>query len=404
VTARDVLRLFSPYPPILSGVSDYSLALTKYLARDIDIVSIVKTPEEKHFLASLGLKASLADEKSTGSGLNMYQVGNSNAHDYLFRAALRTPGLVVLHDLHLHGLIKAATLAREDNEEYRSLMTNDGPSEQFVAERTLMGDFRPLYSAFVRGYRRLVQGSLGVIVHSNWAANCIRRENLGIPVHVIPHFCDGLIDDTLRSSRLQKTRQELGISESAFVLSHFGFVTEVKQIDFLIEMSLVLQDRLDLHLLIAGGGSHELLATEGAGLSAIRKKTIVGHIPDQMLNDSILASDLVSILRYPSNGETSGIGARCLSMGRPMLCFDFYAYADLPRDVAVHIPLDTFNPKAAAERLTPIISEPDFLAKREAAALRLAAGTMHISQVAASYKNAIASCWADCPRSERARA
>jgi glycosyltransferase involved in cell wall biosynthesis len=402
---QDVLRFYSPYPPTLSGVSDYSLTLTKYLARDIDIVSIVKTTEEKDFLAAQGLKASLADDATTGSGLNLYQIGNSDAHDYLFIAALTTPGLVVLHDLHLHGLIKAGTLARKNNEEYRSLMTSDGPSEQLVAERTLMGEFRPFYSAFVRGYRRLVQGALGVIVHSDWAANCIRRENPSASIHVIPHFCDGMIDQTHRGSRIRQTRRELGISDDAFVLSHFGFVTEVKQIEFLIKMSLELQDCLDLHLLIAGGGSQELLAGGGAGLSAVRKKTIVGHIPDQTLNDSILASNLISILRYPSNGETSGIGARCLSMGRPMLCFDFYAYADLPRDVAVHIPLDTFHPEAAAERLMPIISQPDFLAKREAAAIRLAAGPMHISQVAAAYKDAIASCkTARTPTSEKAKA
>jgi glycosyltransferase involved in cell wall biosynthesis len=198
-----------------------------------------------------------------------------------------------------------------------------------------------------------------------------------------------LIAGVERSNRIQKTRRELGISEQAFVLSHFGFVTEVKQLDLLIKISLLLQERLDVHLLIAGGGSQELLPE--ADLSAVRHKTVVGHVPDQMLNDSILASDLVSILRYPSNGETSGIGARCLSMGRPMLCFDYYAYSDLPRDVAVHIPLDTFNPEAAVEKIFPILSAHDFLAKRETTALRLAEGEMHISRIAASYKDVIRS-------------
>jgi glycosyltransferase involved in cell wall biosynthesis len=389
VTERDVLRFFSPYPPTLSGVSDYSLTLAKYLAREIDLLSIVKTSQEKEFLKSQDMKAELIEDDMADSGLNIFQIGNSDAHDYIFNAALRTPGIVVLHDLHLHGLIKAATLAHNEEGRYRSLMTSEGPSEQLVAERTLMGDFSPLYSAFVGGYRGLVQASRCVIVHSNWAANCIRRYNLDVPVHVIPHFCDGLIAGVERSNRIQKTRRELGISEQAFVLSHFGFVTEVKQLDLLIKISLLLQERLDVHLLIAGGGSQELLPE--ADLSAVRHKTVVGHVPDQMLNDSILASDLVSILRYPSNGETSGIGARCLSMGRPMLCFDYYAYSDLPRDVAVHIPLDTFNPEAAVEKIFPILSAHDFLAKRETTALRLAEGEMHISRIAASYKDVIRS-------------
>jgi glycosyltransferase involved in cell wall biosynthesis len=399
MTERELLRFFSPYPPTLSGVSDYSLTVAKHLARDIDVLSVVKTPEERDFLKSHALEAELIEDCTTGSGLRIYQIGNSDAHDYVFNAALKTPGILVLHDLHLHGLIKAATLAHNKENEYRSLMTSEGPSEQLVANRTLMGDFSPLYSAFVEGYRELVKASLCVIVHSDWGANCIRRDNLNVPVHVVPHFCDGLIANAERSGRIRKTRQELGISERAFVLSHFGFVTEVKQLDLLIEICLLLQERLDIHLLIAGGGSRELLASQAAPLSAVRHKTIVGHVPDQMLNDSILASDLVSILRYPSNGETSGIGARCLSMGRPMLCFDYYAYSDLPRDVAVHIPLDTFDPETAVEKILPIVTAPDFQAKREAAALRLAEGEMHISRVAASYKNVIDSCKADRRRS-----
>ena len=62
MTRPDALWFFSPYPPTLSGVSDYSLTLAKYLARDIDMVSIVKTSEEKDFLESQGLEAELIGE------------------------------------------------------------------------------------------------------------------------------------------------------------------------------------------------------------------------------------------------------------------------------------------------------------------------------------------------------
>jgi glycosyltransferase involved in cell wall biosynthesis len=395
VSEREVLRFFSPFPPTLSGVSDYSLTVAKHLARGVKLLAIVKTPQEKELLEDHDLEAELIEDETAEPGLNLYQIGNSDAHDYVFDAALRTPGIAVLHDLHLHGLIKAATLPRNQIDRYRALMTSEGPSEQLVAERTLLGDFSPLYSAFVDGYRMLARASRGVIVHSDWAANCIRRDGIEVPVHVIPHFCDGLVAAADRAGRIRKTRQELGIADDAFVLSHFGFVTEVKQLDLLIKIALKLQDRLNVHLLIAGGGSRELLASQSADLSALRHKTFVGHVPDQMLNDSILASDLISILRYPSNGETSGIGARCLSMGRPMLCFDYFAYADLPRDVAVHIPLDTFNHDVAVEQIWPVISAPDFLKRREAAALRLAQGDMHISRVTAAYRDVIDSCKAD---------
>jgi hypothetical protein len=81
-----------------------------------------------------------------------------------------------------------------------------------------------------------------------------------------------------------------------------------------------------------------------------------------------------------------------MAMGRPVVCFDYYAYSDFPRDVAVHIPLDTFNAEAAAEGILAAVTSLDFVKKREAAALRWAGDQMHLSRIADSYNAVIASC------------
>ncbi|MDB5605171.1 MAG: hypothetical protein JWP25_2071 [Bradyrhizobium sp.] len=389
---KGTVNFFSPFPPTRSGVSDYSFTMAKSLSRDNDILAMVKTPQEKDFLSKKGIAASIYENSAAPAGLNIFQVGNSEAHDYLFKAALHLPGIVVIHDLLLHGLVKSALLGHNDRVGYKSLMEFEGPSGLLIAERTLVGDFKPFYSAFAGGHKRLVEGSLCVIVHSDWAAQFVRRENQTVPIHVIPHFCDDCVDAAERESRILATREELGISKESFVFSHFGFVTESKQLNLLIKVSLLLQEKLDLHLLIAGAGSRDLLSTEKSNLSLVRKKTIVNHLPERALNDSILASNLVSLLRYPSNGETSGIGARCLAMGRPVICFDYYAYSDFPRDVAIHIPVDTFDAEAAAKAILAAVTAPDFMRKREAAALRWAGNEMHLSRVTESYNAVIESC------------
>jgi glycosyltransferase involved in cell wall biosynthesis len=389
---KRTVNFFSPFPPTRSGVSDYSLAIAKSLSRENDIFAVVKTRQEEEFLSKRGIAASICDYFSAPPGLNIFQIGNSAAHDYLFKAALQIPGIIVIHDLLLHGLVKSAILGHNDRAEYKSLMECEGPSGELIAERTLVGDFKPFYSAFVGGHKRLVENSLCVIVHSDWAAQCVRRENKTVPIRVIPHFCEDCVDAADREGRIQATRDQLGISKESFVVSHFGFVTESKQLNFLIKISLLLQETLDLHLLIAGAGSRDLLSTEKSNLSLLRKKTIVDHLPEQALNDSILASNLISLLRYPSNGETSGIGARCLAMGRPVICFDYYAYSDFPRDVAIHIPVDTFDVEAAAKKILAAVTSPEFIKKREAAALRWAGNQMHLSRVTESYNAVIESC------------
>jgi glycosyltransferase involved in cell wall biosynthesis len=389
---KRTVNFFSPFPPTRSGVSDYSFAIAKSLSRENDILAVVKTRQEEEFLGKHGIAASVYENSTAPPGVNIFQVGNSAAHDYLFKAALHIPGIVVIHDLLLHGLVKSAILGHNDRAEYKSLMEFEGPSGELIADRTLLGDFKPFYSAFLGGHKKLVEKSLCVIVHSHWAAQCVRRENKTVPIHVIPHFCEDLVDAADREGLILATRDQLGISRESFVISHFGFVTESKQLDFLIKIALLLQDRLDLHLLIAGAGSRDLLSTEKSNLSLLRKKTIVDHLPEQALNDSILASNLISLLRYPSSGETSGIGARCLAMGRPVICFDYYAYSDFPRDVAIHIPVDTFDAEAAAKEILAAVTSPDFMKKREAAALRWAGNQMHLSRVTESYNAVIESC------------
>jgi glycosyltransferase involved in cell wall biosynthesis len=386
------VNFFSPFPPTRSGVSDYSLAIVANLARDNDILAIVKTAEEKAFLREQGIAAEFAGRATRPAATNIFQIGNSGAHDYIFNAALGARGIVVIHDLFLHGLVKAATLAHSNVAEYNAIMRCEGPQGELIADRTLLGDFKPIYSSFLGGHRALVRGAEHVIVHCDWAAQMVKADNPDVPVHVIPHFCTSSGRTGDRQTRIQQTRVHFNISPDAFVLSHFGFLNDSKQSNLLIRIALLLQDRIDLHLLIAGSGSRDLLSTQKANLSLVRNKSIVDHLPEALLDNSILASNLISLLRYPSSGETSGIGARCLSVGRPVICFDYYAYSDFPRDVAIHIPVDTMNAEAAADAIFMHIKSPDFMEQREAAALRWAEGAMHISRVTEAYNEVIDAC------------
>jgi len=66
----DALSFFSPFPPTQSGVSDYSFAIAKSISRENDVLSIVKTPQEKDFLNSHGLAADIFDETAMPAGLS----------------------------------------------------------------------------------------------------------------------------------------------------------------------------------------------------------------------------------------------------------------------------------------------------------------------------------------------
>jgi hypothetical protein len=67
--------------------------------------------------------------------------------------------------------------------------------------------------------------------------------------------------------------------------------------------------------------------------------TITGYVTEADLDAYIAAADLVVNLRFPSVGESSGTMARALSAGRCCIVSDTAAYAELPRDSAVHVPI-----------------------------------------------------------------
>jgi hypothetical protein len=59
----------------------------------------------------------------------IYFLGNNPHHAWIYKEAMRTPGVIVLHDLVLHHLIVEMTLARGDVDGYiAALEANHGPA------------------------------------------------------------------------------------------------------------------------------------------------------------------------------------------------------------------------------------------------------------------------------------
>ena len=50
--------------------------------------------------------------------LALYQIGNNPHHDFVYEAALRHPGVVVMHESNLHHLIADITIKRGDWDAY----------------------------------------------------------------------------------------------------------------------------------------------------------------------------------------------------------------------------------------------------------------------------------------------
>ena len=102
---RPRLALVTPWPPETSGVADYSRRLTPELARHVDVEVVVAGDGSAHQpSATPGVSVVGADSyRGNRGGPTLYCMGNSQAHEHVYKLLLARPGAVLLHDAQLTG-------------------------------------------------------------------------------------------------------------------------------------------------------------------------------------------------------------------------------------------------------------------------------------------------------------
>lgn len=130
--SRPTLAFFSPLPPVRSGVADYSqdLLLSLRSFYDIDIFVDQGQPSSPEISANFSIydhQAFPGRHRQRRYGGVIYQLGNNACHAYMLDYLRRYPGIVVLHDFNLHGLVWEATAGRGRMLSYLgSLLTQAG--------------------------------------------------------------------------------------------------------------------------------------------------------------------------------------------------------------------------------------------------------------------------------------
>ena len=142
------VNIYSPLPPSVSGIADYVAESLPALGRHLELHVVAEAPEEV---------APAAD-------LDLYHLGNSPPHAWVYRAACARPGVAVLHDWSLHHLVLRETVERGEVSAYlREMRRAHGETGSFVGRqvaRALGGDLLP--SLFPLN-DRVLEGSLAVV-------------------------------------------------------------------------------------------------------------------------------------------------------------------------------------------------------------------------------------------------
>jgi len=348
------LAVWSPLPPSPSGIADYVAEQLPLLKQQADLRLVVEDP-----LAVDPAISAVAPLARPGdridADLNLYHVGNSPAHAYVYRAALNQPGVVLLHDSNLHHLVLHETVERGDSAAYlREMRRAYGEAGTFAGRqvaRALGGDLLP---ALYPLNDRVLERSLGVVGLTQHVCSIAIRRLPGRPVLHLPHHAHLPLHPA--PSR-EEARRRLGLEAGDFIVTAPGLATATKRLDVVIRVAARLLTRgLSLRLVIAGAVDPKLPLQEWARKAGLGDRLLVtGRVGLEDFVRHLAAADVVVALRFPSHGEMSGALVRALAVGRPVLVSSGSTpAAELPEGIVVPVdlgPHEEAQMEALLERL-----------------------------------------------------
>lgn len=358
------IAYFSPLSPVRSGISDYSQELLPLLGPRLGRLDLFVDegvrPDSRAIVDAFEWHPQSrfsALDGETGYDLAVYQQGNNPHHEYIYRRAMETPGLLVLHDFVLHHLVTEMTLARGDEQGYLdAMLASHGPIGHRLARLRIRGLWSDLQHFLYPACWQLLRASRAVMVHSPYLERLLRGTlPASIPVRRVPMGI-AIPAEAAGDERRAEARRELDLPRGATVVGSFGFVTPMKQLDLALRAVRRCRDQGggNIRFVVVGEVSEacplEALAGELGLADAVR---FTGYLGAEEFSRYLHAVDFALNLRYPTAGETSASLLRVMGMGVPVVLPRYRQYADIPPETCSRLELG----EGEEERLAGIIGE-----------------------------------------------
>ncbi|TDI36578.1 MAG: glycosyltransferase [Acidobacteria bacterium] len=382
------LAFWSPLSPKGTGIADYSEELLPYLKKggaDIHLFVEDYEPTNPEILESFEWHYAREYEEVAAReafDLNLYQIGNSAFHRYALNAALRFPGVVVLHDLVLQHLFLGLSVERGDTALYLSEMKRAyGVRGAALGRQIAAALGSELLTSKFPLCERMVERSYGVLVLTRFMQRWLEERFGSIPVGKFigraPHHYAP--PPPLPVQTPLEARRLLGLPDDAFLVAAFGLATRAKRIDrALLGFKRFLETGADARFLIVGEVQESYDLETIADTAAFGDKLVLmGRQPMDKFYLYMLACDVVVNLRFPSTGELSGTLIRTLGMGKPVLVSNTGPFVEFPEHTVARIDLGVPEVEAIARTLQLFYENPQ---------LRAAMGRFAREHVESRYK------------------
>jgi glycosyltransferase involved in cell wall biosynthesis/SAM-dependent methyltransferase len=360
VSERPRLAYVSPLPPQRTGIADYSSELLPALAKYYDIDVIVESGDTPLDQTQYPLRdAAWLRENAADYSAVLYHMGNSAWHCYMVELLEDVPGIIVLHDFYLSGLIwsmeERPGFAGIKN---RELYYNHGYGALIEAKQ----DERQIAVRYPFN-RSVLQKARGVIVHS--AVSLRLAEQWYGPQACADWTQIPLLRELapLEADVGSQARAALGLAADAFVVCSFGMLGETKLNDRLLQAWLAsdLANDKTCHLVFVGElGSDKYgqrLREQLDELGEQSRVTVTGWTDSATFRHYLAAADMAVQLRSLSRGETSAAVLDCMNHRLATIVNANGSMADLPEQGVYRLP-DAFSTQQLSEALEHLRRDP----------------------------------------------
>lgn len=361
---RPKLAYVSPLPPERTGIADYSAELLPALAEHFSIDVIVQQPEvsDPWIKAQCAVRdAHYLEQHASDYQAVLYHVGNSDYHAWMMPLLERVPGILVLHDFYLNGLIWALDSDPDyAGIKWQSLYWSHGYSAvRHVAQAEHDGAVAMHYPF----NRSLLDCAQGVIVHADISLQLAQQwygSHAAQDWIKIPHL-RRLAEPTLNKADI---REHLDLPAEAFVVCSFGLLGLTKLNHRLLDAwldSALAEDPKGWLVFVGALGEDEYaqqLRQRIAGSAYSDRIRVTGWTDTQQFKNYLKAADIAVQLRTLSRGEASGTVLDCMSHGLATIVNAHGSMVDLPEE-AVHRLVDEFSQEDLVSALEHFWRDPE---------------------------------------------
>lgn len=397
--SRNKIAFFTPLPPLQSGISDYSVdiisELNKYFSIDVYIDSgyvpdcgldkNIKIINHKEFIKN-------ADDYFD----IIYQMGNSEYHEYMHKYIVKYTGTLVLHDYNLHSLIQYLTLYKQSNniKKYKEYLLEDYNKEYVdnYLDKLRRGESPILIDKMeLNGY--VTNYAKKIIVHSNEAREKLLIRNISRNVKTIRSYAK--IEDLMNVNDA-KIKQDIGKDE--IIIASFGHIHENKRIlPTLKAFSMLSKEYKNMKYYLVGKMDDSL---KDRFYQIVKEDNIenyvkvTGYTDLDKFNDYLDIADICINLRYPYNGETSAALMRMLAKGKSILVNDIGSFSEIPDDCCIKLPpvstmQESEEVKEIYNKLKELINDDERRKAIEFNARKYAVNYLDINVIGLRYKEYI---------------